>query len=357
VVDATFTETYSIPTPTPTPTNTVTPTPIGPCVKPSTGLTTYQLIRSVEVLGEQYIFYTGTTTNAGNVYNLYKYYTSQGIGYETVDIATIAIGNRVYLNDPYFTNCECATNGKYWLFDSSFINSNDPNVKIVTIVDCIITDITDWTYSEPTPTNTPTNTVTSTPTSTPTLIGAAFIDVLYQNDFTDSYDFRLYQSTSGVIGNGSYISISAVNNLRHIPTTSTSATTSYLIAGVAASISDSQFTRFYRFGINTKLLRTDYPSINLFTFNMYGARTTYNQTGTFNVRNSIKHQDIIDQPVANGVDFNVTNTENESIVINGLKICDIPNTYIQVGYFTYNASNDTIIFTDLTDHNCTPISP
>jgi hypothetical protein len=181
--------------------------------------------------------------------------------------------------------------------------------------------------------------------------------VLYQNDFTDSYDFRLYQSTSGVIGNGSYISISAVNNLRHIPTTSTSATTSYLIAGVAASISDSQFTRFYRFGINTKLLRTDYPSINLFTFNMYGARTTYDQTGTFNVRNSIKHQDIIDQPVANGVDFNVANTENESIVINGLKICDIPNTYIQVGYFTYNASNDTIIFTDLTDHNCTPISP
>ena len=53
----------------------------------------------------------------------------------------------------------------------------------------------------------------------------------------------------------------------------------------------------------------------------------------------------------------MANIENEFSDTNGLKICDIPNTYIQVGYFTYNASNDTIIFTDLTNHNCTPISP
>jgi hypothetical protein len=230
---------------------------------------------------------------------------------------------------------------------------NNNNVSGILVTACP-TPTPTATEIPPTPTPTPTE-VQPTPTPTQSLIGAAFIDMLYQNDLTDSYDFRLYQSTSGVTEYGSYISISTVNTLRHIPTTSTSATTSYLIAGVSASISDSLFTRFYRFGINSKLLRINHPSINVFTFNIYGARTTYDQTGTFNVRTSIKHQDIIDQAVTNGVDFNVANAENIFDDTNGLKICDTPNTYVQVGYFTYNASNDTIVFTDLTNHNCTPI--
>jgi hypothetical protein len=186
-------------------------------------------------------------------------------------------------------------------------------------------------------------------------VGVAFVDVLYTNDGTNSYDFRLYQSTAGVTANGSYVSISAVSSSSHIPTTETSSTTSYLMAGYSASINGD--TRFYRFGINTKLLRTDYPSTTTFTFNMYGTRTTYNQTGTFTVRNSIKRQNVIDVAGNNGVNFSTAFAENKYFDSGSCKICNIPNTYLQVGYFTYKTADDTIHYTDITDHGCTPVIP
>jgi len=189
----------STPTPTPTatsaddlcadiqfdtPSSTPTPTPTSTsCITPE-GLPSYILFRSVQlnVINEDFIFYTGTTTDAGNAYDLFKYYTAHGVGYDPVYIDTIVIGERVYLNDVSFTDCECPLNGNYWLFDSEFINPNDPNVKILTIVDCIITDITDWTYTEPI---TSTNFVISSGYSAPTYcdgLGGPFSTSIYGND-------------------------------------------------------------------------------------------------------------------------------------------------------------------------------
>lgn len=152
-------------TPTLTRTGTLTPTltPTPSCAKP-TGLNTYTLVSQVTINGTSYNFVTGTTAQAGAVFDLFKTYGAQGISYDTFNMNSTNPGERVYNESQ--TNCTCIVpNGTYWVFDASFNNPNDPNMLIIEIVDCIIT--LETLYSQ-TPTQTPTLTATSTPTLTPT---------------------------------------------------------------------------------------------------------------------------------------------------------------------------------------------
>jgi len=148
-------------TPTQTSTPTLTPTPS--CAKP-VGLNTYVLASQVLINGTSYNFITGTTAEAGAVFDLFKLYGAQGISYDSYNAASTTAGDRIYNESQ--TNCQCLMlDGTYWVFDQSFNNPNDPNMLIIEVVNCIITLSTLYV---PTPTPTPTLTSTSTPTLTST---------------------------------------------------------------------------------------------------------------------------------------------------------------------------------------------
>ena len=219
-----------------------------------------------------------------------------------------------------------------------------------------------------TPTQTPTQTLTSTPTPTidclfeasftetgapvgePVTVNAIFIDLLMNNAGVDTHDFRLYQSTTGVADYGSYVSISNVDSYRHLPTDSTSATTSNLIAGQSESINGS--TRFYRFAINSAKLKSDYEGVTTYTFDLYGTRLTAVDE-TITVKRSIKSTNLIDTALNNGVDFSTSLSESY-FTNDGSKVCSAQFTYVKIGYFTYNVTNNSLSYNNISDTNCTP---
>lgn len=230
-----------------------------------------------------------------------------------------------------------------------------------------------------TPTNTPTNTetptntptVTLTPTVTPTkdcYFEASFVEVLYPfgepvtvntilvdvimaDTGIDTYDFRLYQSTSGVTDFNSYVSISTNDTVRHLPTSATTAPTSNLIAAQTKSLNGT--SRFYRFGINAAKLKSEYPDITNFYFNLQGTRLT-SIDNVIKVRRSIKSTNLIDVELVNGVDFG-TSLPESYFYDEMSKVCSTQNTYEDLGYFTYDVTNNKLTYTDYTDINCTPI--
>ena len=254
--------------------------------------------------------------------------------------------------------------------------TNTPTLTPTATVDCdfniqyIVNEQTQTPTPTPTltPTNTPTQTLTSTPTATidclftasftetgapigePVTVNAIFIDVLMNNAGYDTHDFRLYQSTTGVADYGSYVSISNVDSARHLPTNSTSATTSNLIAGQSKSING--ITRFYRFAINSAKLKTDYEDVITYTFDLYGARlTAVNEIVT--IKRSIKSSNLIDTILNNGVDFSTSVAESYFTNV-GSKVCSAQNTYEKIGYFTYNVTNNSLTYTNISNTNCTP---
>lgn len=199
-------------------------------------------------------------------------------------------------------------------------------------------------------------TVASVPQTTSTstsYIGCALFDLLNPDSGSTQYNFRMYMSTAGTTENGQYVQPSTTESVRHIPTTATSATSSYIIAGRGDSIFNS--FRGYRFGINLVLLMQNYPAISTFTFDLYGARLVAAATSTTNVRSSIKHQTLVNVPLSNNVDFGTTITET-NITDNSSKICASVGTYVKVGTFTYNKGSDTLTYTNtLSNTSCTPV--
>lgn len=190
---------------------------------------------------------------------------------------------------------------------------------------------------------------TSTSTS---YIGCALMDILNADAGSTQYNFRLYLSTAGVTENGQYVEASLASASRHVPTNSTSATTSYLIAGTGVSIFST--SRGYRFGVNLVLLMQNYPSITSFNFDLYGARLVSGATSNTMVRRSVKHQTLVNVPPANNIDFGTTITET-NIIDDYSKICAAVGTYVKVGTFTYNKATDTISYTNtLSNLSCTP---
>lgn len=191
-------------------------------------------------------------------------------------------------------------------------------------------------------------------TSTSTnYIGCSLIDLLNPDTGTTQYNFRLYMSTAGTTENGQYVQASTTETVRHIPTSANSATNSYLIAGRGISFFPS--TRGYRFGINLVLLMQNYPAINTFTFDLFGARLVSAATSTTNVRSSIKRQTLVNTPLNNNVDFGTTITET-NIVDDSSKICAAVNSYVKVGTFTYNKTADTLTYTNILNNtSCTPV--
>ena len=180
-------------------------------------------------------------------------------------------------------------------------------------------------------------------------VGSTFIDALYVNSGSDKFALRLYQSNPSVVGYNSYVIISSDNTQRHIASNQTLATSSYLVAGFAPSISGS--VMFYRFAINIAKLKVDYPGINVFTFNLYAARLVSSFNGNFTVRTSIKYSSLIDTPPFNGVDFSSAQPEGVFTDV-PTKICGTVGTYAQIGYFTYNKTANTFVYTDLQGTGC-----
>lgn len=192
---------------------------------------------------------------------------------------------------------------------------------------------------------------TTTTTTMYTGVGSAFIDTIFGSTGTAELGARLYQSTSGVVGFNTYVTISSNNTQRHIASDQTLATQSYLVGGYAVSFG-SGTVRFNRFGINTAKLKTDYPAINIFTFDLYAARLNNSFDGNFIVRNSIKFSSMIDTAPNNGVDF--ASAQAEGTFTDSLtRVCDFANTYVKIGYFTFNKSADTFVYTNLQGTGCT----
>jgi hypothetical protein len=254
--------------------------------------------------------------------------------------------------------------------------TNTPTLTPTATIDCdfsiqyVVNTATPTPTPTPTltPTNTPTQTLTSTPTPTidclfeasftetgapvgePVTVNAIFIDLLMNNAGYDTHNFRLYQSTTGVADYGSYVSISNVDSNRHLPTESTSATTSNLIAGQSESINGS--TRFYRFAINSAKLKSDYEGVTTYTFDLYGTRlTAVDETVT--VKRSIKSTNLIDTALNNGVDFSTSLSESY-FTNDSSKVCSAQFTYVKIGYFTYNVTNNSLSYNNISDTNCTP---
>ena len=183
------------------------------------------------------------------------------------------------------------------------------------------------------------------------LLNCSLVDILSSNAIESYFGFRLYQSTVGVASYNNYIIISATNTARHILSNQTSATTSYMIAGYATSYSPSGFVGFFRYGINIYKLKQDYPAINTFTFDLYGARL-YDAIVSFTVRNSIKTGFLIDQAPNNGVDFSSSTTETVFSDYT-TTMCQPLNTYVKIGYFTLDTLANTFAYTNIQGSSCT----
>lgn len=193
---------------------------------------------------------------------------------------------------------------------------------------------------------------TTTTTTMYTGVGSAFVDTIFQSSSgADQIGARLYQSTSGVVGFNSYVTISSNNTERHIASNQTLATSSYLVAGYSSS-AGSGFVRFLRFGVNTAKLKVDYPAINIFTFDLFAARLNNSFDGNFTVRRSIKFSSMIDTAPNNGVDFSSAQPEG-AFTDSATRVCNFANTYIKIGFFTFDKSADTFVYSNLQSNTCT----
>jgi hypothetical protein len=109
------------------------------CTKPS-GLVTNSLISSVIITGTTYNFYTGDTSEVNTAFDRYLISGGTITGYTMFDSYSVNLNERIYTTGQ--TNCSCSiSDGIYWQFDSSLNNPYNPNVKLVTVINCIIYNI------------------------------------------------------------------------------------------------------------------------------------------------------------------------------------------------------------------------
>jgi hypothetical protein len=361
-VDCDFSIQYVVNTPTPTPTPTLTETPTNtPTLTPTA---TVDCTFDFDV-----IVNTPTptpTSTPTNTPTLTPTETPTETPTNTPTLTPTETPTETPTNTPTLTPTETPTETP----------TQTPTLTPTATVDCdfsiqyVVNTATPTPTPTPTltPTQTPTQTLTSTPTPTidclfeasftetgapvgePVTVNAIFIDLLMNNAGVDTHDFRLYQSTTGVADYGSYVSISNVDSYRHLPTDSTSATTSNLIAGQSESINGS--TRFYRFAINSAKLKSEYEGVTTYTFDLYGTRLTAVDE-TITVKRSIKSTNLIDTALNNGVDFSTSLSESY-FTNDGSKVCSAQFTYVKIGYFTYNVTNNSLSYNNISDTNCTP---
>jgi hypothetical protein len=264
-------------------------------------------------------------TSQGNSGPLYDaYYTTDGTNYTLAvngsNLTLLAIGSEVIITVP----------------------DNTTNVKLVSLT----AGCNGYSTTAPVATTTTTTTLSRN-------LGSAFIDTIFGTaDGSDQIGARLYQSTEGITAFGTYVTISSNNTQRHITSNQTLATQSYLVGGYASSAGSTNFLRFLRFGINILKLRTDFPAINVFKFDLYVARLNNSFDGLFTVRNSIKVSNIIDTAPNNGVDFSSAQPEG-TFTDSGTRVCNLANIYVYVGYFIYNKSSNTFIYTNIQGEGCT----
>ena len=214
----------------------------------------------------------------------------------------------------------------------------------------------------PTPTPTPTSTPTPTPTldctsefeftpieqpSSSMIIGSALIDVFVDTDKVT--EMKLLQSTSATSEYNQFVSLSTTKSNRRLPSNVVLVSDSYLLAPLDKSIGAFNF---YRFGLNIELLKENYPSIDVFEFDLYGKRTN-SSTGDIPIRftRGIKINSLSDITPNNGVDFsNGTVHPNDDVIIDGTfttKITASQGVFQRFATFVYNKSNNTISYTNL----------
>ena len=214
----------------------------------------------------------------------------------------------------------------------------------------------------PTPTPTPTSTPTPTPTldctsefeftpieqpSSSMIIGSALIDVFVDTDKVT--EMKLLQSTSATSEYNQFVSLSTTKSNRRLPSNVVLVSDSYLLAPLDKSIGAFNF---YRFGLNIELLKENYPSIDVFEFDLYGKRTN-SSTGDIPIRftRGIKINSLSDITPNNGVDFsNGTVHPNDDVIIDGTfttKITASQGVFQRFATFVYNKPNNTITYTNL----------
>jgi hypothetical protein len=152
-----------------------------------------------------------------------------------------------------------------------------------------------------------------------------------------------YSTTTGV-------SISTTKSERRLPSNVVDVSDSYLLGPISKSDNDND--DFYRFGINIQLLKENYPSIDVFEFDLYGKRTD-SSTGDIPIRftRGIKINSLSDVTPNNGVDFsNGIAHPNDDVIIDETfttKITASQGVFQRFATFVYNKPNNTFTYTNL----------
>jgi len=215
-----------------------------------------------------------------------------------------------------------------------------------------------------TPTVTPTVTVTQTPSPTmdctyvfeynpinnPTtniIIGSGLIDVFVDTDKVT--EMKIIQKTSGTSEYDDFVSLSTTKSDRRLPHTVIPVSDSYLLGPLDKSIGAFNF---YRFGVNIQLLRENYPSINVFEFDLWGKRTN-SSTGDIPIRftQGIKINSLSDVTPNNGIDFsNGTVHPNDGVIADETfttKITAPQGVFQRFATFVYDKTNNTFNYKNL----------
>jgi hypothetical protein len=184
-----------------------------------------------------------------------------------------------------------------------------------------------------------------------TQIGSALIDVFVSSSVTE---MKLVQSTSSTSEFNQFVSISTTKSNRRLPSIVVPVSNSYLLSPFSKST-----IGFYRFGINIALLKQNYPSINVFEFDLFGKRTD-GSSGDIGIRftRGIKINSLIDISPSNtgGVDFAPVQAHPNDDLPTGFPTVDPSNVtrvtasngvFQRVATFVYNKTNNTFNYTNL----------
>ena len=189
------------------------------------------------------------------------------------------------------------------------------------------------------------NQITIQPPSS-TQVGSALIDVFVSSGVTE---MKLVQSTSSTSEFNQFVSISATKSNRRLPSNVVPVSNSYLLSPFSKST-----IGFYRFGINIALLIQNYPSINVFEFDLFGKRTD-GSSGDIGIKftRGIKINSLIDITPSNtgGVDFAPAQAHPNDTVnadtSNVTRVTASNGVFQRVATFVYNKTNNTFTYTNL----------
>jgi len=163
-----------------------------PC-SPPVGAALYSLVYSFN--DTQTGVHNITSSNYNTEFDVFMAANASNItlSYYDVTMLNTNVGTQVFLATQ--TDCTCNTpSGTYWVFgpdtNGTPTNPNNPSVKAITIVDCTISSVIDYTYVEPTP-EPPVITTCDAPFFT---LGTGFYTV---NQTVNTYVVAIAQQTDG----------------------------------------------------------------------------------------------------------------------------------------------------------------